>query len=86
MIDRFPPSERGRDAAQTQDVIEMAMREQNAIQILESHPTLQDLPLRAFRAIQKKTIALVDEQRRGHIPFRAGRGRRGAKETQFKHD
>ena len=52
---------RGGDAAQPEDVIEVTVGEKNAAQVFESQAALQNLTLCAFRAIEKKALALMDQ-------------------------
>ncbi len=72
-VNRLPAQERAEQTAQPENVIEMTMREQNAIQVFESQTRLQDLPLRAFAAIHQKAILVVLH----HLRRKSALGRRG---------
>ena len=85
LLDRLPAQERGEQAAQTQDVIEMAVREQDTRQALKAGARLQDLALRALAAVHQETIFVVRDDLRGKSPLgrRGGGGR--AEEQYFEH-
>ena len=57
-------------------MIEMSMRQQDAGKMLETHARLQDLTLRAFAAIDQKTIFIVFDDLCGKSAL-GGRGRSG---------
>ncbi len=62
-VNRFPTQECAQQSAQTQDMVEMPVRQQHPRQVFEACAGLQDLALRAFAAIDKKTIfAVFDDQ------------------------
>jgi len=64
----------------------MSMREQNSAQVFEAETAPQNLALRPFRAIEQIALAVVNQQRRGHIAFDARRGSGGAEKTEFKQE
>jgi hypothetical protein len=58
-INRFPSQERAKQSPQPQDVIKMSMRKQDFCDVLKARARLQYLSLRAFAAINKKTIFIM---------------------------
>ena len=85
LLDGLPPAEGGRQSAQPQDVIQMAVGQQNALQPLEAQPAAEDLALRALAAVDQKTILAMHHHRRRQPALdRRGRGR-SAEENEFEH-
>ena len=63
LVDRLPAQECAEQTAEAQDMIEMPVCQQDPRQVLEACAGLQDLTLRAFAAIDQKTIlAMFDDQ------------------------
>jgi hypothetical protein len=83
-LDRFPAQERAEQTSQPEDVIKMPMRDQYAREVLESRAGLKDLSLRAFAAINQKTIFIVFDDLCRKPASCGGRGCRGAKKKYFE--
>jgi hypothetical protein len=84
LIDRLPAQERGHQPAQPKDMIEMAVREQDACKVLETSARLQDLALCAFTAIDQKTIFVMFDDLCRKTALCRRRGCRSAKKEYFK--
>ena len=83
-IDRLPAQERGHQPAQPENMIEMTMCKQYACKVLEASARLQDLTLRAFTAIDQKTIFIVFDDLCGKTALCRGCRCRSAKKEYFK--
>jgi len=59
LIDRFPSKKGTEQTAQSEDVIEVSVCEQNVVDILKPRARLQNLSLCAFAAIHQKAIFIV---------------------------
>ena len=70
--------------AQAEDVVEVAVRQQDARQVAETDARLQDLALRAFAAVDEKTILIVLDDLRRQAASGGGRGCRSAKKQDFE--
>jgi hypothetical protein len=80
-----PQPERAGEAAEAQDVVEMAMRKQHLVQPPEAQPRLHDLSLRALAAIDEEAVgALVHEDGR-KASFGGRHGGGGAEEGDLEH-
>jgi hypothetical protein len=64
LVERFPAGQGREQAGQPQDVVEMAVGDQDALQPFEAHPRLQDLPLGALSAIHQEAVFIVLDQLR----------------------
>ncbi len=84
LVDRLPAHERGHQPAQSQDVIEMAVGEQDAGQVLEPRARLQDLTLGAFTTIHQKTIFVVLDDLGRESPLGRRRGSGCSEEEYFE--
>jgi hypothetical protein len=65
-------------------MVEMPVREQYARQILKARARLQDLPLRAFAAVDQETIFIMFDDLSGKPAFRGWRRCRCAKKKYFE--
>ncbi len=79
----FPPRKGGDQPAQAQNVIEMAVGEQHALQTPEADPAAQNLPLRPFAAIDEKPLVAPQHDLRGQSPLNRRGGGRRAQHHQF---
>ena len=84
LLDRLPAKKRAEQAAQAEDVVEVTVRQQHARQVAETDARLQDLALRAFAAVDQKTILVVLHDLRRKAAPRGGRGCRSAKKQDFE--
>ena len=62
-VERFPSPQGGRQPAQAQDVIEMAVRNQDAIQSFEAQTAAQELALRAFATVNHEPVFAMHHHR-----------------------
>ncbi len=63
MVNHLPASHCGEQAPQPQNVVQVAMREQNGVQPTKAQPTDKDLALRALPAVNHKPLVPVHEKR-----------------------
>ncbi len=85
MLQRFPAPQCGEQAAQPQDMVQVAMGQQNGVQLPEAKPAAQDLPLRPLAAVDEKAILPIEQHLRGEAAMERRRGSGGTQENQFKH-
>ena len=85
-IDGFPAQECAEQAAQPQDVIEMPVCEENAVEVLEACARLQDLTLRPFATIDQKTVLIMFDNLCGKPALCRRRGSRRAKKKYFEQN
>ncbi|MCX6036350.1 MAG: hypothetical protein NTW99_00340 [Chloroflexi bacterium] len=84
-FDGFPAHERGEQTGQAEDVVQVAMRDENVVQVPEADAGLQDLTLGALAAVNEEAeFVVLDDLRRKPALGRRG-GCRGAEENDFKH-
>src|SRR5690606_3677133 len=81
----FPAREGRNQPSQTENVIQMAVREQDTIQPLETDTAPQDLPLRAFATVHQKAVLARQNGLRCQPAMDRGRGSGGSKKDNFKH-
>ena len=60
------------------------MCDQNAVELAEAQPRMQDLALRAFTAVHQETVFVVDHHLRGQTALDGRRGSGSAQEYNFK--
>ena len=84
LLDGLPAQEGAQQAAQSEYVIEVTMRQKDPRQVPETHACLQDLALRPFPAIDQESILVVlYDLRRQAAPGRR-RGGRSAKKQDLE--
>ena len=86
LIDRFPAQKSGQQSTQSQNMIQMPVREQNARQAFETSARLQDLALCALPTVHEETVFIVadDGSRKSTLGRRRGSG--SSKEKNFEHE
>ncbi len=78
-LDRLPAGEGGEQPGQPQDMVQVAMRNEDAVQPLKANPRLHDLALCAFPTIDQEAVFVVHHQLCGK-PTASGRG--GSRSTK----
>jgi hypothetical protein len=61
LINGFPPAKGGSQAAQAEDMIQVAVSEQDAVQSFEPQTAAQDLALRTLTAVDEKSVLTVQQ-------------------------
>ncbi|OGO10352.1 MAG: hypothetical protein A2Z66_06185 [Chloroflexi bacterium RBG_13_66_10] len=59
VVDRFPAGERGEKAGQPEDVVEVTVGDQNAVETAEPDSGAEDLPLSSLAAVDQETLVTV---------------------------
>ena len=72
LLDGLPAHERGEQPAEAQDVVEVSVGDEDAVEPLEAYPRLQDLPLRALAAVHQEAVLVVLHQVGGQVAFGGG--------------
>ncbi len=84
-FDGLPAHERGEQPRQAEDVVQVAVGDENVVQVPEADAGLQDLALGAFAAVdQEAEFVVLDDLRRKPALGRGGGGG-GAEEDDFEH-
>jgi len=63
LLHGLPAAEGRGQAAQPEDVIQVAVRQQDALEPLEPEPTAQDLPLGPLAAVDQEAVLAMKQQR-----------------------
>ncbi len=72
---RFPAHERGKQTCKAENVIEMAVGDQDFVESFKADPGFEDLPLGAFPTVNEKAVFVVDDDLGRKPPvYRRGRG------------
>ena len=72
LLDRLPAHERGKQPGQPQDMIQVAVGDQDVVQALETDPGLQDLALGAFAAVDQEAVFIMLDDLRERPRFAEG--------------
>jgi hypothetical protein len=83
-LNRFPTQKGAEQPAQSEDVIEMTMRQKNACEIFETDTRLQDLTLCALTAVDQKTVLIMFDDLGGKPALCRRRGSGSTKEEYFE--
>jgi hypothetical protein len=81
---RFPAHEGGEQPAEAEDVVEMAVGDEDFVQPLEPQAGFEDLPLRAFSAVHEEAMFVVNDNLRGEPTVDGRSGGGSAEEDDFK--
>ncbi|MEZ4555836.1 MAG: hypothetical protein R2854_05180 [Caldilineaceae bacterium] len=85
-LQRFPaPQSRGQPA-QAEDVVQMAVGEQDFVQAAEAEAAAQQLPLGAFAAVDHEAVFVVHDNGRRQPALDRRCRRRCAEEDEFKQE
>ena len=84
-LDGFPAHERGEQPGQAEDVVQVAVGDENVAQVPEADAGLQDLALGAFAAVDQEAEFVVLDDLRGKAALGGGGGGGGAEKDDFKH-
>jgi len=85
-LDSFPTGEGGNQSGQTKDMIQVTVRDQDAVQAFEPQPRLHDLSLCSLTAIDQEAVLVMDNNL-GRQPATGGRRRSGCTEkNNFKQE
>jgi hypothetical protein len=82
LVDRFPAHKSGEQPGQAQDMIEMAVGDQDPVKAFETDPGLENLALGAFPAVDQEAMLIVLD----HLGRQAAPGRRGGGGCAEKDD
>ena len=86
LFDRLPARE-GRDQpCQAQDVVEVTVGDQDAVEALEAQARLEDLALGALAAVDQEAVLVVDDHLGGEAAPDGGGRSGGAEEDDFEQE
>jgi hypothetical protein len=81
---RFQQRQRGDQTADAEQMIEMGVGEQHAVQSTEPDPAREQLALRALAAVNQEPARPVQDEQRWQPPVDRGHAGRGAKEDDLE--
>jgi len=81
---RFPAHEGGEQPAEAQNVVEVAVGDEDFVKPLESQAGFQNLPLGALAAVHEEAVFVVNDDLRREAPVNGGGGGGGAEKDDFK--
>ena len=84
LVDRLPTHERREQAGQPQDVIEVTVGDQDAVQAAETEPRSKDLPLRPLAAVDEESVVLEGNDLRRKSAMNGRRRGRRAEEGELE--
>jgi hypothetical protein len=85
-LQRLPAPQRARQPAQPQDVVQVAVGEENLVEATEAQAGAQQLALRALAAVDHEAVFVGHHQRRREAALHRRRGSRCTEKDEFKHD
>jgi len=84
LIDRFPSHEGRKQAGQSEDVVEVAVGDENALQAAEPEARSKDLSLGALSAVDQEAMILIGDDLRRKATVDGGRRGRRPEKEQFE--
>lgn len=84
MFQRFPAGERGEQTGKTEDMIQVAVCDQDVIQPAKAQSRPEYLALGSLTTINQEPLITVADDLRGEAAVNGRRGGRCAKKSQFE--